>query len=58
MYKQAYMTIPKEYTFIAKVVGGGKITIPLEVRGVLGIKDGKRVEATVKLIDEDVKETS
>ena len=50
------MAVPKEYTFIAKVVGGGKITIPLEVRGVLGIKDGKRVEATVKLIDEEVKE--
>jgi len=41
-----------EYTFLAKVVGGGKITIPLEVRNALGIEDGKRVEATVKLIED------
>lgn len=42
----------KEYTFLAKVVGGGKITIPLEVRNALGIIDGKRIEATVRLIEE------
>jgi len=42
----------KEYTLLAKVVGGGKITIPLEVRNALGIEDGKRIEATVRLIEE------
>jgi len=47
------MTAIKEYKFIARVVGGGKITIPLEVRYILGIVDGKRVEATVKLIEEE-----
>ena len=43
----------KEYTFLATVVGGGKITIPLEVRKILKIEDGTQVEATVRLIKED-----
>ena len=49
-----YMVL-KEYTFLAKVVGGGKITIPLEVRSALGIEDGNRIEATVKIIDDKEK---
>lgn len=42
----------KEYTFVARVVGGGKITIPLEVRNLLKIKDGSIVESTVRLMEE------
>jgi len=48
----------KEYTFIARVVGGGKVTIPLEVRRVLGIDDGESVEVTVKLLDTAEKEST
>jgi bifunctional DNA-binding transcriptional regulator/antitoxin component of YhaV-PrlF toxin-antitoxin module len=40
----------KEYKFIAKVVGGGKVTIPLEVRNVMGISDGMHVEMLVKIV--------
>lgn len=42
---------PKQCNIIAKVVGKGKITIPQDVREVLGIKDGDYVGAIVWKID-------
>jgi bifunctional DNA-binding transcriptional regulator/antitoxin component of YhaV-PrlF toxin-antitoxin module len=47
------MVKQKEYTFLATVVGGGKITIPLEVRKLLKIDDDMQIEATVRLIEKD-----
>ncbi len=35
-------------SFIAKVAKGGKITIPHEIRELLGVERGILVEATVK----------
>jgi len=35
-------------SFIARVARGGKITIPIEIRELLGIERGNKVEATVK----------
>ncbi|MHB8118660.1 MAG: HNH endonuclease [Methanothrix sp.] len=41
------------HTFITKALRGGKISIPSVVRNALKIDDGKQVEATVRLIEED-----
>jgi len=41
----------KQCKIIAKMMGRGKITIPQEVRDVLGLKDGDYVGAIVWKID-------
>jgi bifunctional DNA-binding transcriptional regulator/antitoxin component of YhaV-PrlF toxin-antitoxin module len=41
----------KQYKIIARVVGNGKITIPLEVRQYMEIKDGDYVEAIITKLD-------
>lgn len=46
-----YMEPPKQYKIIARVVGNGKITIPLEVRQYMNIKDGDYIEAIITKLD-------
>jgi len=36
-----------EEVFVARVVGGGKVTIPLRVRDLLGIRDGDYVRLSL-----------
>jgi|LAHU01.1.fsa_nt_gb AbrB family looped-hinge helix DNA binding protein len=46
----------KKYKVIAKVFSNGKVTIPLEVRNYLGIKDDDYVELIVSKIDMSIPE--
>jgi hypothetical protein len=41
----------KEYTFVAKVLGNGKTTIPREIRDVMKIEEGKYVELTIRQVN-------
>lgn len=54
MLKMSYMAAAKQYKIIAKVVGNGKITIPLEVRKYMDINDGDYVEAIITKLDMSV----
>lgn len=47
----AVCCMEKQCKIIAKMMGRGKITIPQEVRDVLGLKDGDYVGAIVWKID-------
>ncbi len=38
-------------SFIAKVIKGGKVTIPVEIRELLGIERRDKVEMTVKKVE-------
>ena len=38
----------EEEGFLAKVVGGGRVTVPYEVREKLGIEPGDLVKITIK----------
>jgi len=42
----------KEERFLARMVLGGRITIPSEIREKLGLKTGNLVRATIKKEDE------
>ena len=46
----------KEYTTIAKVFSGGKVTVPKPVREALRLRDGDLVEITIKLIEPEADE--
>lgn len=51
MQMMRHMEPAKQYKIIARVVGNGKITIPLEVRQYMSIKDGDYVEAIITKLD-------
>lgn len=51
MRTRQVMEDTKRYKVIAKVFSNGKVTIPLEVRNYLGIKDDDYVELIVSRID-------
>jgi AbrB family looped-hinge helix DNA binding protein len=51
MRTRQIMEDAKRYKVIAKVFSNGKVTIPLEVRNYLGIKDDDYVELIVSKID-------
>lgn len=51
MITRQAMEDAKKYKVIAKVFSNGKVTIPLEVRNYLGIKDDDYVELIVSKID-------
>ena len=56
MITRQAMEDAKKYKVIAKVFSNGKVTIPLEVRNYLGIKDDDYVELIVSKIDMSIPE--
>jgi AbrB family looped-hinge helix DNA binding protein len=43
----------REYTTIAKVFSGGKVTVPKAIRDAMRLRDGDLVEITIRIVDEE-----
>lgn len=41
----------KVKSFVARVLIGGKVTIPVEIREILGIEQGNLVDMTVRKVE-------
>ncbi len=47
----------KEYSAIVKVIANGKVTIPMQIRDLLGIDDGDLVEIKVAQTEKQIGES-
>jgi len=45
----------REYTAVAKVFSGGKVTVPKAIRDALRLRDGDLVEIKIRIVEEEPK---
>jgi AbrB family looped-hinge helix DNA binding protein len=43
----------KTHTALVKIFSGGKVTLPKEIRDVMGLKDGDTVQITIARLEEE-----